>query len=67
MITGERKDGWKYRDLIINQIKDELNPNAEDLQKMIQRLNKSTSDELERTYQAFERFGVKVIMEQICQ
>lgn len=67
MITGDRKNGLKYRDLIINQIKDEINPNAEDLQKMIQRLNNSTSDDLERTYQAFERFGVRVIMEQICQ
>ena len=67
MITGDRKDGWKYRDLIIKQIKDELNPNTEDLQKMTQRLNNSTSDELERSYQAFERFGVNVIMEQICQ
>lgn len=67
MIMGDRKDGWKYRDLIIKQIKHELHPNEDDLQKMIRRLNKSTSDELERTYQAFERFGVKVIMEQICQ
>ena len=63
MITGDRKLGWKYRDLIIEQIKKELNPSEEDLQLMKARLNKASSDELERTYEAFERFGVEVIME----
>ena len=49
--------------LILEQIKKELKPSDEDLQLMKDRLNKASSDELERTYQAFERFGVEVIME----
>lgn len=63
MITGDRELGCKYRDLILTQIKKELKPSEEDLQLMKDRLNKASSDELERTYEAFERFGVKVIME----
>lgn len=63
MIRGDRKLGWKYRDLIINQIKEELNPNNEKLQNIIKKLNDSTSDELERLYETFERFGVKTIIE----
>lgn len=63
MITGNRKLGWKYRDLIINQIKEELNLNNEKLQNIIKILNDSTSDELERLYETFERFGVKTIIE----
>ena len=63
MITGDYKLGCQYRDLIIDQIKKELKPSDEDLQLMKDRLNKASSDELERTYQAFERFGVEVIME----
>lgn len=63
MITGDRKLGWKYRDLIIEQIKEELNLNNEKLQNIIKKLNDSTSDELERLYETFERFGVKTIIE----
>ena len=63
MITGDRKLGWKYRDLIINQIKEELNLNNEKLQNITKKLNNSTSDELERLYETFERFGVKTIIE----
>ena len=63
MITGDRKLGWKYRDLIINQIKEELNLNNEKLQNITIKLNNSTSDELERLYETFERFGVKTIIE----
>ena len=63
MITGDYKLGCQYRDLILEQIKKELNPSDEDLQLMKDRLNKASSDELERTYQAFERFGVEVVME----
>lgn len=65
MITGDRKLGWKYRDLILKQIKEELNPTEEELQLMRDRLNKANSDELERTYEAFERFGVEAIMETV--
>lgn len=65
MITGDRELGWKYRDLILQQIKEELNPTEEELQLMRDRLNKSSSDELERTYEAFDKFGVEVIMETV--
>lgn len=65
MITGNRELGWKYRDLILKQIKEELNPTEEELHLMRDRLNKASSDELERTYEAFERFGVEVIMETV--
>lgn len=65
MITGDRELCWKYRDLILKQIKGELNPTEEELQLMRDRLNKASSDELERTYEAFERFGVEVIMETV--
>lgn len=65
MITGDRELGWKYRDLILKQIKEELNPTEEELQLMRDRLNEARSDELERTYEAFERFGVEVIMETV--
>lgn len=67
MITGNRELGWKYRDLILKQIKEELNPTEEELRLMRDRLNKASSDELERTYESFERFGVEVIMEQVRQ
>ena len=63
MITGDKKLGRKYRDLIINQIKEELNFNNEKLQNIITKLNNSSSDELERLYETFERFGVKTIIE----
>ena len=63
MITGDYKLGCQYRDLIIEQIKKELKPSEEDIQLMKDRLNKAGSDELERTYEAFERFCVEVIME----
>ena len=63
MITGDYKLGCQYRDLILEQIKEELKPSDEDLRLMKDRLNKASSDELERTYQAFERFGVEVVME----
>lgn len=58
MITGDRKLGFQYRDLIIEQLKKEINPSKERLQKMIDRLNNASSDELGRTYEAFDRFGV---------
>lgn len=65
MITGDRKLGFQYRDLIIEQIKKEINPSKERLQKMISILNNASSDELERTYEAFDRFGVQAIMDAV--
>lgn len=65
MIPGDRKLGFQYRDLIIEQLKKEINPSKERLQKMINRLNNASSDELERTYEAFDRFGVQAIMDAV--
>lgn len=65
MMTGDRKLGFQYRDLIIEQLKKEINPSKERLQKMINRLNNASSDELERTYEAFDRFGVQAIMDAV--
>lgn len=56
---------FKYREAILNQIKKEINPSENDLMLIQNRLCKATSDELERTYEAFERFGVKVVMDLI--
>lgn len=67
MITGDRRLGFQYRDLIIEQIKKEINPSKERLQKMIDRLNNASSDELERTYESFDRFGVQAIMDAVCE
>lgn len=63
MITGDRSVCILYRDLILEQIKTELKPSDGELQRMCGRLNKSTSDELERVYNAFRRFGVDAILE----
>ena len=67
MITGDRKLGFQYRDLIIEQLKKEINPSKERLQKMINRLNNASSDELEKVYEAFDRFGVQSIMDAVCE
>lgn len=67
MITGDRKLGFQYRDLIIEQLKKEINPSEERLQKMINRLNNASSDELERVYEAFDRLGVQSIMDAVCE
>lgn len=67
MITGDRKLGFQYRDLIIEQLKKEINPSKERLQKMIDRLNNASSDELERVYEAFDRFGVQAILDAVCE
>lgn len=65
MITGDRRLGIQYRDLIIEQIKKEINPDGERLQRMIDILNNASSDELERTYESFERFGVQAVMDAV--
>lgn len=63
MITGDINSGIYYRDLILEQIKTELKSSEDELQRMKDRLNKGTPDELERVYDAFERFGVVAILE----
>lgn len=62
-MTENRSIGIQYRELILKQIKAELNPSDDQLQRIRDRLNKSSSDELERVYDAFERFGAVVILE----
>lgn len=65
MITGDRRLGFQYRDLIIEQIRKEINPSKERLKNIINRLNNASSDELKRTYEAFDRFGVQAIMDAV--
>ena len=65
MVVRNAELCFKYKDLILKQIREELNPSEEELQLMRNRLNKAGFDELERTYEAFDRFGVKTIIEQI--
>lgn len=67
MIIGDRNLGFQYRDLIIEQIKKEVNPSEERLKNIISRLNNASPDELERTYEAFDRFGVQAIMDAVCE
>ena len=62
-MTEDVSTKYKYRDAILNQIKKEINQSENDLMLMRDRLSKATSDELERTYEAFERFGVKIVMD----
>lgn len=62
-MVGDFSIKCKYRDAILNQINKEINPSENDLMLMRDRLNKATSDELERTYETFERFGVKIVMD----
>lgn len=62
-MTEDVSTKCKYRNAILSQIKKEINPSENDLILMRHRLNKATSDELERTYEAFERFGVKIVMD----
>ena len=62
-MVGDFSIKCKYIDVILNQIKKEINPSENDLMLMRDRLSKATSDELERTYEAFERFGVKIVMD----
>lgn len=49
----------------MSRLKKEINPSDNDLELMRDRLNKASSDELERTYEAFERFGVQVILDTV--
>lgn len=64
-MTDDVSIRMKYRKAIIEQIKKEINPSDNDLELMRDRLNKASSDELERTYEAFERFGVQVILDTV--
>lgn len=63
MIQGDVTEGRKYRGLILNQLKNETEISDDQIGSIMKRLNNSTSDELERTYEAFERFGVQMILD----
>lgn len=62
-MTGDVSLGIKYRNAILEQIKKEINPSDNVLQLMRDKVNKASSDELERVYDAFERFGVQVMFD----
>ena len=64
-MTGDIALGMKYKKAILDQIKEQVDPSENDLLVMSNRLGKASSDELERTYEAFERFGVKTVMDQV--
>lgn len=53
----------KYRDKIIELIKEDLNPPEEQLSRMVSKLNQFNLQELERTYNMFYRFGVNTILD----
>lgn len=53
----------KYRDKIIELIKEDLNPSEEQLSRMVSKLNQFNLEELERTYNMFYRFGVNTILD----
>lgn len=63
MIQGDVTEGRKYRDLILNRLKSETEISDDQIGNIMKILNNSTSEELERTYEAFERFGVQTIFE----
>lgn len=64
-MNDDRISKWGYKNLIINQIRDEMNLDENRINNIAKKLNEATYDELERVYEAFERFGVRVIMEVI--
>lgn len=64
-MTGDVSLRIKYRNAILEQIKKEINSSDNDLELMRDKLNKASSDELERIYDAFERFGVQVILDTV--
>ena len=53
----------KYRDKIIELIKEDINPPEEQLSRMASKLNQFNLEELERTYNMFYRFGVNTILD----
>lgn len=50
-----------FENLILDMIKEELNPSDDRLKKMKARLKNATLDDVERLYDAFARFGVQNI------
>lgn len=52
-----------YKDHLLDQIKKELNPSDNELKVMSARLNATDMEDIARVADAFDRFGVKVIMD----
>ena len=55
----------KCKDMIIKQIQNEINPPKEKMEVIETTLNRAKLDDLERLYDAFERFGVQSIIDNI--
>ena len=45
MITGDRELGWKYRDLILKQIKEELHRTNKILERVVESLERRNAIE----------------------
>ncbi|MEQ2497471.1 MULTISPECIES: hypothetical protein [Lachnospiraceae] len=54
-----------FENLILNMIKEELDPSDDRLKKMKARLKSASLDEVERLYDAFARFGVQNIFNEL--
>lgn len=61
-MVGDISLRTKYKNAILEQIKRELHLSDNDFELIRDRLSKASVDELERTYEAFERFGVCTIL-----
>ena len=67
MIQRDVTKSRKYRNLILNQLKSETKISDDQIRSIMKILNDSTSDELERIYESFERFGVQVILDVVSE
>lgn len=61
----QKKGKYQYEKLIIDQIKSEISLSEKQIKQIYARLNKATSEELERVYESFYRFGVQDIFDNI--
>lgn len=61
----QKKGKYQYEKLIIDQIKSEISLSEKQINQIYARLNKATSEELERVYESFYRFGVQDIFDNI--
>jgi hypothetical protein len=59
----DNQDRLKYKNVILKMIKEEY-PDINE-SKLVEKLNKATTDEIERIYDAIDRFGVKTIIDSI--
>lgn len=61
----QKKGKYQYEKLIIDQIKSEISLSEKQIKQIYARLNKATSEELERVYESFYMFGVQDIFDNI--